>query len=71
MVHLGELDIGSYALKVSLGALGGDYGDFFPQVGEKDIGFVNIRHIWTIPLSIFPNSYSLPSISTVYWYYCS
>jgi hypothetical protein len=36
------------------GALGGDYGDFFPQDGEEDVGFVNIRHIGTILPIHFP-----------------
>jgi hypothetical protein len=53
MVHLGELDIGRYALKVPLGALGGDYGDFFPQGVEKDVGFVRIRYFGQFSLSDF------------------
>jgi hypothetical protein len=47
MVHLGELDIGRYALKVPLGAIGVGYGDFFPQNGEEDVGFVRIRYFGT------------------------
>jgi hypothetical protein len=52
MVPLGKLDIGRYALKVPLGALGGDYGDCFPQNGEEDVGFVRICYFGTFsPIS--------------------
>ena len=36
------------------GALGVDYGDFFPQVGEEDVGLVRIRHFGTFTPSNFP-----------------
>jgi hypothetical protein len=50
-------------LKAPAGALGVDYGDFFLQNGEEDVGFVNIRHIGTIPHIHLPsNSYSLSFI---------
>jgi len=57
--------------KAPAGALGVVYGDFFPQDGEEDVGFMNIRHIGTIPPYPSSNSYSLSSIANVYLYYCS
>jgi hypothetical protein len=69
MIPLGKLNIGRYALKVPLGALGGDYGDCFLQVGEKDVEFVRNSPYWDNSPYLFSNSYSPSSISTVYWYY--
>jgi hypothetical protein len=44
VVHLGGLDIGGDAPEAPAGALGVVYGDFFLQVGEKDVEFVRIRY---------------------------
>ncbi|SRR5258707_15234462 len=65
MVPLGKLDIGRYAPKAPAGALGVDYGDFFPRDGEEDVGFVNIRHIG----AIFPYLF-LQFLSSFFYFKC-
>jgi hypothetical protein len=47
VVHLWWVGYRWYALKAPAGALGGNYGDFFPQVGGQDVGFVRIRYFGT------------------------
>jgi hypothetical protein len=54
MVHLGGLDIGGYAPKAPAGAIGVDYGDFFPRDGEEDVGFVRIRYFGQFSPIYFP-----------------
>jgi hypothetical protein len=42
-----------YAPEAPAGALGVDYGDFFPRDGEGDVGFVRIRYFDQFSISIF------------------
>jgi hypothetical protein len=43
----GEWDIVGDAPKPPAGAIGVVQGDFFPQVGGQDVGFVKIRYFGT------------------------
>jgi len=40
--------------KTPAGGLGVDYGDFFPQDGEGDVEFVNIRYFGQFSSIYFP-----------------